>query len=291
MKQPVHRIGVVANCMKRRAPAVLSRILKKASSEGMQVVADPETAALVRGLPSAPIADLRRSCDVVLALGGDGTLLRVVRDLHGDRVVPILGVNIGHLGFLTALSEPDVERAIEHLAAGRYVVSRRPLLDGVVKRNSRRALSCRAINDLVLRTGASSRMVTLDVAIDGVNVSSYYCDGLIVAVPAGSTGHSLSAGGPILSPDTRAIVISLICPHTMSSRPLVLPDRSVVVVTVAHCAGDIVLSVDGQIGHALAEGDSLTVRRSVRHAAFVYLHGYDWFAVLRRKLKWSGRHV
>ncbi len=257
---------------------------------GMEVVADPHTASLIAGIPSVPVAGMRQACDVVLALGGDGTLLRVVRELRGGRV-PILGVNIGHLGFLTAISEPDVERAVEALAAGRYTLSRRPLLDGTIRRAAQPVVRCRALNDLVLRTGASSRMVTLDVAIDGVKVSSYYCDGLIVAAPAGSTGHSLSAGGPILSPETRAIVISLICPHTMSSRPLVLPDKSTVAVTVTHCAGEVILSVDGQIGHSLSEGDHVTVRRGAVHAAFVCLPGYDWFAVLRRKLKWSGRHV
>jgi NAD+ kinase len=290
MRQQVRRIGVVANCTKSRAPVVLARILKKARAAGIRVVADPDTASLAAGIPAVPASGLSQACDVILALGGDGTLLRAVREL-GDSHVPILGVNIGHLGFLTAISERDVERAMDDLAAGRYRLGRRPLLGGMVRRHSRPVVRCRALNDLVIRTGASSRMVTLDVAIDGVNVSSYYCDGLIVATPSGSTGHSLSAGGPILSPDTKAIVISLICPHTMSSRPLVLPDKSAIAVTVAHAAGDVILSVDGQIGHALSEGDHVTVKRSAPHAAFVYLHGYDWFAVLRRKLKWSGRHV
>jgi NAD+ kinase len=134
-------------------------------------------------------------------------------------------------------------------------------------------------------------MASLDVAINGTMVSSYFCDGIIVSSPSGSTGHSLSAGGPILAPDTRAFVISLICPHSLNSRPLVVPDQRVISVVVSECSGEVVLSADGQLSCSLQRGDMVTVRRSRRVARLVYLPTYDHFAVLRKKLNWSGRHV
>lgn len=289
MKKKIRRIGLVANCGKPQAAAVVRRILRHAASLGMEVIADRDTASLAHGLASAPDVDLAARADMVIALGGDGTLLRVAREF-GPRSVPILGINIGRLGFLTAISEDGLAIALRSVAGGRFVVSRRPLLDGTIVRRGRTADRFLAVNDVVVRTGASSRMVSLDVAINGVKVSSYFCDGIIVASPSGSTGHSLSAGGPILSPETRAFVISLVCPHSLNSRPLVIPDERDITVVVSQCSGEVILSADGQFTRSMDQGDKVSVRRSRSAASLVYLPGYDHFAVLRQKLNWSGRH-
>jgi NAD+ kinase len=255
----------------------------------MSIVADADTARLVDGIHAARGEELAEQCDMLIAVGGDGTLLRVAREF-GPRGIPVMGVNIGRLGFLTAISEPGVPAAMRALAEGRFVVSRRHLLAGSIERDGRRLDRFMALNDVVVRTGASSRMVSLDVAINGTRVSSYFCDGIIVASPSGSTGHSLSAGGPILSPETRAFVISLVCPHSLNSRPLVIPDQRAISVVVSQCSGEVILSADGQLTRSLLQGDRVSVHRSRCSAQLVYLPGYDHFAVLRQKLNWSGRY-
>lgn len=290
MKRSIRCLGIVANCEKPQAASVVRRLASKARALGIHVVADANTALLVPGLTPLSAPALASRAGMIVALGGDGTLLRVSREFSAYPV-PILGINIGRLGFLTAISESDLSMALREIAAGRYVLSPRPLLDCTILRNGKNIRHFLAMNDVVARTGANSRMVSLDVSIDDAKVSSYFCDGIIVASPSGSTGHSLSAGGPILAPETRAFVISLICPHSLNSRPLVIPDQRTIKIEVSQCAGDVFLSSDGQQTHSIRQGDSFSVRRSRRSVRLVHLPGYDLFAVLRQKLNWSGRHV
>jgi NAD+ kinase len=285
----VRCLGLVANCGKPQAAPVVGRLARHARRLGMRVLADADTAALVAGIEASPDTALAERCDMLIAVGGDGTLLRVAREF-APRSMPVMGVNIGRLGFLTAISEPGIPATLRALADGEFIVSNRHLLAGSIERKGRRLHNFLAVNDVVVRTGASSRMVSLEVAINGTRVSSYFCDGIIVASPSGSTGHSLSAGGPILSPETRAFVISLVCPHSLNSRPLVIPDQRVISVGVSQCAGEVILSADGQLTRSLVQGDRVSVRRSRRSARLVYLPGYDHFAVLRQKLNWSGRY-
>jgi NAD+ kinase len=283
-------IGIIANIRKPRARDVLRRIEALADQFGLTLIAEPEAAQLMTRTQSAPREDIPARTDAILALGGDGTMLRAIRELDGiDK--PVLGVNIGSLGFLTNVSESELEHAMECLALDHVSVSPSPLIECSVVRQGHSLASYRAVNDVVVRTGAVPRMVTLDVSLDDDPVTSYRCDGLIVATPAGSTGHSLSAGGPILTPETHAFLLSLICPHTLSTRPIVFPDQSRVCVRISHCAGDLQLSVDGQVGQSLGQEDIIEVKRSGRDAQFLRLPGHSYFRVLREKLRWSGRNV
>lgn len=228
-----------------------------------------------------------KKIDLLMAFGGDGTMLSAVRLLNG-RDIPVLGVNLGSLGFLTSVSQEDVESALDCVANGKFSISRRSVVECSVKRKGKEISRYRALNDLVIDRGASLRVVTLNMAIEGEEVSSFVCDGLIVSTPTGSTGHSLSSGGPILHPESAVFVICLICPHTLSSRPLVIPDNKAITVEVAKNAGDLVLSVDGQTGEPLKTADRIEVRRSAAQAHFVQLPGYSYFSVLRQKLYWRG---
>jgi NAD+ kinase len=228
--------------------------------------------------------------DALIALGGDGTMLRAVRELDG-RDKPVIGVNIGGLGFLTSVAEEDLERGLECLAADNYEVSVRAIMEAAVVRDGTDVSRYRALNDVVISRGPSSRVVTLDVSVNGETVTSYVCDGLIVSTPTGSTGHSLSAGGPIVAPETCALVISLICPHTLSSRPVVVPDGDEICVTPTKSDRELLLSVDGQVGESLAQGDMVTMKRSENNVRFIHLPGYSYFAVLQQKLHWSGSNV
>lgn len=283
------RLAVVANCGKTRAADVLRRIARRSRDLGLELVADPGTARLLECPNVLPAEQLADHADAVLALGGDGTVLRVVRDLNG-RDCPVIGVNIGGLGFMTSVAEGDLDCALECLAGDQCIASVRAVAEVSVIRDGAETAQYRALNEVLVTTGHAARVMTLHVTVDGESVTSYVCDGLIVSTPTGSTGHSLSAGGPILTPETPAFVVSLVCPHTLSWRPLVLPDSSIIGITTGPGERSRI-SVDGQVGQDLAPGDAVSVRRSARSVRFLHLPGYCYFAVLQQKLHWSGSNV
>lgn len=283
-------LGVMANCDKSRAPVVLERLQALAGPLGLSLVADEATAALLPSARKLPVEQMFEAVEAVMALGGDGTMLRAARAMNG-RQIPLIGVNIGGLGFLTSEAEGELERALRSLASGHYQVSAHAILEGGVHREGKEIDRYRALNDIVVSRGPVGRVVTLDVSVGEERVTSYVCDGLIVSTPAGSTGHSLSAGGPILTPATRALVVTPICPHTLSWRPLVVPDASRIRVTVAGSHGELLLSVDGQVGRALKQGDRVEITRSAQDVQLIQLPGHSYFAVLRQKLHWSGSSV
>lgn len=280
-------IGVFANCQKPSASAVLRQVLKKAGKHGLRLASCDQTASLIPGIEKVEPEEFVKKIDFLMAFGGDGTMLSAVRMLNG-REIPVLGVNLGSLGFLTSVSQEDVERAVDCVARGRYFTSKRSMAECVVKRTGKEICRYRALNDLVIERGSSLRVVTLNMAIEGEEVSSFVCDGLIVSTPTGSTGHSLSTGGPVLHPEGAVFVISLICPHTLSTRPLVISDSKHITVEVARTAGDLVLSVDGQIGETLKTADVVEIKRSAAFVHFIRLSGYSYFSVLRQKLHWRG---
>jgi len=282
-------LGVIANCSKPRAASVLETLGMRAKDLGLTLHASGETAALLSDVADEPLAEVFESVDAVVVLGGDGTMLMAVRELQGLNK-PLLGVNIGSLGFMTSVAEEDLSAALVCLRDESFAVSERVVAESVVTHAGDIAKYC-ALNEVVISSGPASRVITLEVAVGGDLVTSYVCDGLIVCTPTGSTGHSLSAGGPILTPDTPAFVISLICPHTLSSRPLVVPDTSEIRIVVVDPSGGVRLSVDGQVGVTLYDGDSVTVRRCAQKVRFLHLPDYDYFEVLRQKLRWRGSNV
>ncbi|MDD5678517.1 MAG: NAD(+)/NADH kinase [Kiritimatiellae bacterium] len=280
-------IGIFANGSKPSAADVLCRFAETAKRLGLRLAAEPEAARFLPGVPRLTPGKLIRAISLLMVFGGDGTMLRAVRLLSG-KSIPVLGVNLGSLGFLTSVAQQDAGRALECVAARRYTVEGRALVECAVIRAGRIISRYRALNDVVIDRGACYRIVTLDMRIDGEAVSSFMCDGLIVSTPTGSTGHSLAAGGPIMHPGAAAFVVSLICPHTLSSRPLVIPDEKRIIIRVAKSVGDLLLSVDGQIGEKLKPGDEVAIRRSKQKAHFVHLPDYSYFTVLRQKLYWRG---
>lgn len=282
-------LGVIANHDKPRAAAVLADIQKKAAAAGIDLIADPETGALMRNARVVPLADIFGRVDAVMALGGDGTMLKVVREMAGGDT-PLIGVNLGALGFMTSVAEDELGHAIECLAADDYRVCGRAMIETEVLRGGRRVSGCRALNEVLVKA-TSTRIVTLDVSVDGEPLTSYRCDGLMVATPTGSTGHSLSAGGPIVMPGTNVLVISVICPHTLSARPLVVSGRSRVLVETSKNKDPLTVSIDGQTGQALEFGDSVLVRGADRSIHFIHLPEYSYFGVLRQKLGWCGSAV
>lgn len=283
-------IGVIANLSKPAAPEALRRLEARARERGMRLATCDGTRRLLSRARADSPAGFRRRIDALMALGGDGTMLYAVRTL-GAADVPVLGVNLGSLGFLTSVTLDHVEQAVDALAEGACVESRRARLDCRLIRAGRTLSRHVALNDVVIGWGSTSRVVTLTLRIDGEPVDVTVCDGLIVSTPTGSTGHSLSAGGPVLHPATPAFVVNPICPHTLSNRPMVIPDGSVVELRVESANKKLLLVVDGQDHSAVAPNDRIRLSRAARGARILHLPGTSYFEVLRRKLHWRGSNL
>ena len=281
------RIGIIANCEKPDAPDTLRRIEARAGELGLALVTCGATAELLQNAEQVDPGGLADAIDVLMVFGGDGTMLRAVRSLNGIDV-PVLGVNLGSLGFMTSVPEEDAGRALEVLADGSYTTSTRSTARCQVHRGGALLGEYHLLNDVVVGWGDSTRMVTLSVLIDGNKVTSYKCDGLIFSTPTGSTGHQMSAGGPILHPEAPAFVINVICPHTLSTRPIVVQDQSVITVHVTDCPKQLIMAVDGQETRRVAQDDRIEITRNPVTIRFLHLPGYNYFSVLRQKLGWSG---
>jgi NAD+ kinase len=226
--------------------------------------------------------------DLLIVLGGDGTLLSAARSL-GDHPVPILPVNLGGLGFLTSVTLAELYPILEEVLSGRSRVSERTQLDTKVLRVGKVVARHRALNDVVLNKGALARIIDLKLHVDGDYVSSYKADGLILSTPTGSTAYSLAAGGPIVYPKVAAFIVTPICPHTLTNRPLVIPDTSQV--EISFRAGDepVFLTLDGQVGVELEHADKISVAKAAQPLRLVRPARKTYFEILRNKLKWGER--
>jgi NAD+ kinase len=277
-------------CVKTRQPQLsgLVRELEKwLGDRDVQVVPDEEAARWTEA-PAVPRSELGGRVDAVVVLGGDGTLLAVARAL-GEHAVPVLGVNLGTLGFLAEINQDEIFATLEDVLAGRCRSEPRMRLEVSVERDGAERGRYLALNDAVVAS-ALSRLIELETRADGIEVATYHADGLIVATPTGSTAYSLSAGGPLVLPALEAIVVTPICPHTLTQRPLVLPESSTVEVRVRDTRDRAVrVTVDGQVGCELGETDRVRVRRSPHVLPLLVAPGRNRFQVMRAKLRWGER--
>ena len=242
------------------------------------------------GYPKAVSEDeIRDQAELVVVLGGDGTLISVAR-LFSDRDVPILGVNLGSLGFLTEITIEELYTRLEKVLEGNPRVSERMMLEVTLHREGQEIEKCNVLNDMVINKGALARIVDLETKVNRHFLTTYKADGLIVSTPTGSTGYSLSAGGPIIHPLMSCIVITPICPHTLTNRPIVVTDESIISITVASSFDEkVYLTLDGQVGFELREGDSVEIRKALTTTALVMSRSREYFEILRTKLKWGER--
>lgn len=283
-------VGVIANLQKQGTREMLPRLKQKAESIGLELIYDKSCNQALPGETCTECQDLFVRSEAILTLGGDGTLLSAVQRM-GSSPVPILGVNFGKLGFLTGVTQNGVDDALQALADGTTQPSRRTLLECSTQARSVQRTHTRALNDIVLSWGTSSHIAHLHVFVNDEHLTTYTCDGLILSTPTGSTGHSLSAGGPILSPDSNSLVLSPICPHSMTVRPVVLPATARIRVELDEDSKPLVLACDGQSLGELSPGDGLDAHLSDVAVDLLHIPGYSYWEVLRTKLHWRGSNV
>ena len=288
----LRRIGLIANPEKPRSIAVIRKAVTQLRRLGKEILCDSVTAQFAQ-LNKVPTATdpgaLATHCDLLLVFGGDGTMLQVARETAGAGV-PILGINAGHLGFLAAVQEANIADALRTVLAGRFRIENRALLEAVIHRDGSSTVQT-ALNDFVLSRGLASRLIELEVAVNGELLTRYRCDGLIASSPTGSTAYSLAAGGAIVSPDADVLTLTPICPHTLSIRPVVMSLDSVVQVTLLSRRLEATLAGDGQQQTHLSTGDRVLIRRSHHVVKLLRPEGSSFFSTLREKFGWSGGNV
>ena len=273
----IKRVGLIGNAEKPDCAGILRQAARLIQRAGRKVVHNADTAALAR------------EADLLLVFGGDGTMLHVAREIAGS-TTPILGINIGGLGFLTAVPSDGLAHALNHIWKGEFQYESRVLLEAggtcrghVVREN--------ALNDIVISRGVVSRLIGLDVSVNGEWITRYRCDGLIISSPTGSTAYSLAAGGAVIFPTADVFALVPICPHAMSNRPLILPLSSTIGIKAISPAPATILSADGQLAGELAAGDVVTIRRSRRTVRLMHLADSSFLEALRRKLHWRGAYL
>ncbi len=287
---PARTVGLIANTEKPGATELLPGVVSTLRERGIETLLDVQTAALLGEPAGHHRNELARRSDLLLILGGDGTLLDAVRVMR-DPVPPVFGINLGSLGFLTSLGSAAWREAVDCIAEGRYRVEERTRLSVEIIADGETRFAGYALNDAVISRGELSRLIKLDVSIDGAWLSEYNADGLILATPTGSTAYALSAGGPVLTPDSGVFVIAPICPHVLTMRPVIVSDHSVVEITPRPDGPGIFLTIDGQQATPVSNSETLRVTKAPHHLRFATLPGTTFFEVLRQKLKWSGTAV
>jgi NAD+ kinase len=282
-------VAVVGKSDAASLPDVLDQLAAVLRRRGLAIHMDPLTAGASRTEPDSvvEIAELPAKSDLAIIVGGDGTLISCAR-LMAERGVPLVGVNLGRLGFLTDIPSDGLEAAVESILAGEYLAEQRTLLSGAVRRDGKTLFSALAMNDIVVSRGAMGSMIEFAVTVDAEFIYTLRADGLIVATPTGSTAYALSAGGPILHPALSAIALVPISPHTLSNRPVAIRSTSRVEITLVR-GMDARANFDVQSFWQLEPGDVVSVSAAAKPATLLHPKGYRYFAMLRQKLRWSER--
>lgn len=285
----MERVGVVAKIHTPGIEEILRKLYQWLSERQIQVFFDRRTGQLFEHAGEIqPKTSLPSLVDVLIVLGGDGTLLSVAR-LVGDKDVPILGINLGSLGFLTEVTLEEMYAALEQVHRNEFTTTKRLLVTAAVFREDERIAEYSALNDVVITKSALARIIDLHACINRQHVTTYKADGLIIATPTGSTAYNLSAGGPIVHPDMHALIMTPICSHTLTNRPIVLPDTSVITITLKSENEDVFLTMDGQVGFAIKHRDSVQIKKADHLITLICPPQRNYFEILRTKLKWGER--
>jgi len=277
----IRSVGIVVKPSHTEASATAIELSAWLRNRGIAEVLEPVSAG-----ESRPVNRQTLDADLVVVLGGDGTMISTAR-LVGDKDVLVLGINYGSLGYLTDFRIEEMFPALEAILAGRYEIDRRVMLDAEHWREDQKLAVGRVLNDVVINKAALARIIEIEVQLDGLFVNSYRADGLIVSTPTGSTAYNLSAGGPIIYPSMNAVVLTPICPFTLTNRPIVVPDNAEIALTLDDENEGVILSLDGQTGYPMRAGDRVVIRKSRTTFNIVHPENRNYFDVLRDKLKWG----
>jgi NAD+ kinase len=288
----IKTVGLIAKPNSAAAGKIIPDLLEWLAARHINVRCDREAAAYGRSPwacdPGLPRPDVPEGCDLVIVLGGDGTLLSAARAI-GKRETPLFPVNLGGLGFLTAISVEEIYSELERAFRGEHRIAKRKLLNTEVVRQGEVVATYEALNDAVLTKASLARMIDLDTYVDDQFVCAYKADGLILCTPTGSTAYSLSAGGPIIFPSVPAICMTPICPHMLTNRPVLVPETSIIRVLSRGPDDTVYLTIDGQIGTPVGEGDTIVCRSSEYSLHLIRPPRMMFFDVLRQKLNWGKR--
>ena len=286
----IKNVGIISRPRRDDIALVVPPLVNWLQAHGAEVACDTETGDCIGPLAAQTRKreDLPGCTDLLIVLGGDGTLLSAAR-LAADRKVPILAVNLGGLGFLTTVAQDEIYLILDEIFAGKHRVSERVMLEAEILRGGTVIRRQIALNDAVLNKAALARIMDLELRVDGEYVTTYKADGLIISTPTGSTAYSLAAGGPIVYPTVEAFVITPICPHTLTNRPIVIPNSVTIEIDFKAEEHLVFLTLDGQVGIELSRGDHIRVRKAAEKLLLVRPAKKTYYQILRNKLKWGER--
>jgi NAD+ kinase len=283
-------IGLIAHPGKPGVGELINSLEKEFARLKMSILLEKETASVSGGRSDLTIAQLGTKADLLVVAGGDGTILSVA-DKLGDAMPPIFGINVGSLGFLTTASSPAFREAVESIGQGKITFSDRTLLEVILRDGKEAQTPMIALNDAVFSRGEISRLIRLHTRVNGEPLTEFNADGLIIATPTGSTAYSLSAGGPIMEPESGVFVITPICPHVLTNRSIIVSENSVIEVEASEPDYPVYLTVDGREPVRIAKDATVEIRKAKKKLRLAATPDISFFGVVRQKLKWSGSNV
>ncbi|MEY2541861.1 MAG: kinase [Verrucomicrobiota bacterium] len=287
---PPKTIGLIGHTGKPAVAELINAVAEEFSRHSISILIEKETAEIAGKKSNYSIAQLGTEADLLVVLGGDGTILHVVGHL-GEVIKPVFGINVGSLGFLTCANSSQYREAVECIAKDRINFSQRTLLEARVKMGGKQTGKMMALNDAVLSRGEISRLVRLRTRVNGESLTEFNADGLIVATATGSTAYSLSAGGPILDPESGVLVITPICPHVLTNRSIIVAEASIIEIEVSEPDYPVFLTVDGRDPVRMDFGSVVTIRKAKKTLPLAVMPDVSFFSVVRQKLKWSGSSI
>ena len=286
INQEIKCVGIVVKPNHKESWKTACELSEWFNDAGLRVLGKPRAENEVCDIETAETQQFKEEADLIVVLGGDGTMISTAR-LTGQREILVLGINYGSLGYLTEFRIEEMYDALNSIFEGQFAIETRVMLDVEHWRNDEQIASGRVLNDVVINKAALARIIEIDVELNEQYVNSFRADGLIVSTPTGSTAYNLSAGGPIVYPSMNAVVLTPICPFTLTNRPIVIPDNSEIILKLVNNSEDVVLTLDGQIGYDLQPKDIVKIRKSKTSFNLVQPPNRNYFDVLRNKLKWG----
>lgn len=280
-------VGLIVNYYKRQPVQLGKEITQWLQQNNIQVFAPKEEAQILNIANGLDNHDFCKKVEAVIVLGGDGTFLRAARILAGSEK-PILGVNLGYLGFLTEIEVGEIYHYLQKMLEGDFYIEERMMLTGKVLRNGEWVGKFQALNDFVINKGSFARLITLEAFLGDEFVASYSADGIIISTPTGSTAYSLSAGGPIVHPTLDVCILTPICPHSLYARPIIIPPEKIVKVQVRAVKAEAMLTVDGQYGFSLKNQDEVWIEKADYVTKLIKVKGTQFFQIMRKKLRSDG---